>query len=52
MALAVGYTAEALRERLEDFDFKKIADYGAPLGIGEAENLLLRRGLTHGMGLA
>jgi NTE family protein len=51
MALAVGYTAEALRERLEDFDFKKIADYGAPLGIGEAENLLLRRGLTHGKGL-
>ncbi len=51
MALAVGYSAKDLRERLEDFDFKKIADYGAPLGIGEAENLLLRRGLTHGKGL-
>jgi NTE family protein len=51
MALAVGYSAKQLRERLEDYDFKKIADYGAPLGIGEAENLLLRRGLTHGKGL-
>jgi NTE family protein len=51
MALAVGYSAKDLRERLEDYDFKKIADYGAPLGIGEAENLLLRRGLTHGKGL-
>ncbi len=51
MALAVGYSANELRERLEGFDFKKIADYGAPLGIGEAENLLLRRGLTHGKGL-
>jgi NTE family protein len=51
MALAVGYSAKELRERLEAYDFKKIADYGAPLGIGEAENLLLRRGLTHGKGL-
>jgi NTE family protein len=51
MALAVGYSAKELRERLEAYDFKKIADYGAPLGIGEAENLLLRRGLTHGNGL-
>jgi NTE family protein len=51
MALAVGYSAKELRQRLEDYDFKRIADYGAPLGIGEAENLLLRRGLTHGNGL-
>jgi NTE family protein len=51
MALAVGYTAKELRAQLEGYDFKKIADYGAPLGIGEAENLLLRRGLTHGKGL-
>lgn len=51
MALAVGYTAKELRRKLETYDFTKIADYGAPLGIGEAENLLLRRGLTHGKGL-
>lgn len=51
MALAVGYGAKELREQLEGYDFRKIADYGAPLGIGEAENLLLRRGLTHGTGL-
>jgi NTE family protein len=48
MALAVGYDAQGLRQQLDRFDFSKIADYGAPLGIGEAENFLLRRGLTQG----
>jgi NTE family protein len=48
MMLAVGYDAQALRHQLETFDFSKIADYGGPLGIGRAENLLLRHGLTHG----
>jgi NTE family protein len=51
MALAVGYSAATLRKLLEEFNFEKIADYGAPFGIGEAENLLLRRGLTHGKAL-
>jgi NTE family protein len=51
MALAVGYSAEGLRKQLETFEFKKLEDFGAPLHIGEAENLLLRRGLTHGKAL-
>lgn len=34
MALAVGYTAQGLREQLDNFDFGSIADYGA---IGELE---------------
>ena len=51
MALAVGYNAKELRQKLDTFDFKKIADYGALPGISEVENLLLRRGLTHGKGL-
>jgi NTE family protein len=51
MALAVGYTAKDLRQRLEAFDFQRIADYGALPGISEAENFLVRRGLTHGKGL-
>ena len=48
MALAVGYDAQGLREQLDRFDFHKLADYGAPLGIGEAENFLFRHALTHG----
>jgi NTE family protein len=51
MALAVGYTAEELRQQLDGFDFGKVADYGALPGISEVENLLLRRALTHGQGL-
>jgi len=47
MALAVGYDAQGLRHQLDAFDFSKIADYGTPV-VGRAENLLLRRGLTHG----
>jgi NTE family protein len=47
MALAVGYDAPRLREQLDKFDFSKIADTGVPV-IGEAENYLVRRGLTHG----
>lgn len=34
MALAVGYTAQGLREQLDSFDLGKIADYGP---LGEAE---------------
>lgn len=48
MMLAVGYDAQGLRDQLETFDFSTIADYGGPLGIGRAENLLVRHGLTHG----
>jgi NTE family protein len=47
MALAVGYDAPRLREQLDNFDFGRIADSGVPV-LGEAENYLLRRGLTHG----
>lgn len=52
MALAVGYKAQQLRQVLERADFGKIADYGALPGISQAENLLLRRGLTHGQALS
>jgi NTE family protein len=52
MALAVGYRAKDLKQRLEAFDFNKIADYGALPGVSEVENLLVRRGLTHGKGLS
>jgi NTE family protein len=51
MALAVGYTAQGLRERLDDFDFGSIVDYGA---LGELEipaNLQLHHGLTKGKAL-
>src|SRR5947209_2625841 len=51
MALAVGYDAQGLRQQLEGFDFRKLADYGAPLGIGQAENYLFRRALTEGKAL-
>jgi NTE family protein len=47
MALAVGYDAPGLREQLDSFDFSKIADTGFPV-VGEAENYLFHRGLTHG----
>jgi len=48
MALAVGYSAAQLRDRLDKFDFSKIADYGGPLGVERIENLAVRRALTHG----
>lgn len=48
MALAIGYTAQGLREQLDDFDFGKIADYG-PLGKLEIPaNLELHHGATKG----
>jgi NTE family protein len=51
MALAVGYRAEQLRERLEGFDLRRIADYG-PLGEVEIPlNLALHKGVTRGAAL-
>jgi NTE family protein len=48
MALAVGYDAQRLRDELEQFDFNKIADYGA-LGVAEIPiNLARLHGVTHG----
>ncbi|TMM02765.1 MAG: phospholipase, partial [Actinobacteria bacterium] len=40
MTLAVGYDADGIKERLDAFDFAKIADYGGPFGIGRVENLI------------
>ncbi len=51
MSLAVGYDADGLKQQLDAFDFAKIADYGAPLGIGRVENLIARDALTHGKAL-
>jgi NTE family protein len=48
MALAVGYDAAGLRAELERFKFASIADYGAPLGIGLAWNLISRHAATRG----
>jgi NTE family protein len=48
MSLAVGYDADGIKQRLDAFDFAKIADYGGPLGIGRVENLIARDALTHG----
>ena len=48
MSLAVGYDADGIKERLDAFDFSKIADYGGPFGIGRVENLIVRDALTHG----
>jgi NTE family protein len=48
MALAVGYNAQELRERLDAFDFAKIADYGPAGPLSEAENFFVRHALTHG----
>ncbi|HLB20636.1 MAG TPA: patatin-like phospholipase family protein [Solirubrobacteraceae bacterium] len=50
MALAVGYSAQGLREQLDDFDFAKIADYG-PLGELEIPANLLHHGATKGKAL-
>ncbi|HWY89575.1 MAG TPA: patatin-like phospholipase family protein [Solirubrobacteraceae bacterium] len=51
MALAVGYSAQGLREQLDSFDFSKIADYG-PLGeIEIPANLELHRGAAKGKAL-
>jgi NTE family protein len=51
MALAVGYSAQGLREQLDGFDFNEIADYG-PLGKAEIPiNLLYDKGVTKGKAL-
>lgn len=51
MALAVGYNAAQLRQRLESFDLATIADYG-PLREAEIPlNLALHQGATHGVAL-
>lgn len=48
MALAVGYTAQGLRDALDEFDFGTLADYGE-LGIAELPvNLERLHGATHG----
>jgi NTE family protein len=48
MTLAVGYDADGLKQKLDAFDFSKIADYGGPFGIGRVENLIARDALTRG----
>jgi NTE family protein len=48
MTLAVGYDADGIKQKLDVFDFAKIADYGGPFGIGRIENLIARDALTHG----
>jgi NTE family protein len=50
MALAVGYSAQGLREQLDGFDFAKIADYG-PVGKLEIPANLLHHGATKGKAL-
>jgi NTE family protein len=50
MALAIGYSAQGLREQLDDFDFGAIADYG-PLGELEVPANLLHHGATKGKAL-
>lgn len=51
MALAVGYSAEQLRKRLDGFDLAKIADYGR-LGVVDIPvNLALHEGATKGVAL-
>jgi NTE family protein len=50
MALAVGYSAQGLREQLDGFDFAKIADYG-PLGELDVPANLLHKGVTKGKAL-
>lgn len=51
MALAVGYTAEKLREQLEGFDFDEIADYGPGGKLKIPVNLMYDMGVTKGKAL-
>jgi NTE family protein len=51
MALAVGYDAQGLANRLGSFDFGTIADYGTPRVIQEPLNLDRRNGATKGKAL-
>ena len=49
MALAVGYDAKAIKDALDAFDFKRIADYGFPVGlIGAARNLVFHESVVEG----
>lgn len=51
MALAVGYSAEGLREQLDGFDFNEIADYGPGGKLEIPVNLLYDKGVTKGRAL-
>jgi NTE family protein len=51
MALAVGYSAQGLREQLNGFDFNQIADYGPAGMIQMPVNLLYDKGATKGKAL-
>jgi NTE family protein len=49
MALAVGYDAKGLKESLDGFDFRRLADYGFPIHIlGAIKDLILRESLVEG----
>jgi NTE family protein len=49
MALAVGYDARGIRDALDRFDFRRLADYGFPINLlGAARNLLLHEALVEG----
>jgi NTE family protein len=50
-ALAVGYSADALRERLHEIDLATLADYGNPRRLGQVRNLLTVRAVTRGRAL-
>jgi NTE family protein len=52
MALAVGYDAQGLRTALDNFDFGRIADYGALGPLEIPFNLEFSHGVTHGKVLA
>lgn len=51
MALAVGYSAQGLREQLDGLDFEKIADYGPGGKLKIPVNLLHDKGVTKGKAL-
>jgi NTE family protein len=51
MALAVGYSAQELREQLDGFDFSTIADYGPLDEVEIPLNLELHHGATKGKAL-
>jgi NTE family protein len=49
MALAVGYDARGIKDALDAFDFKRIADYGLPVSlIGAARNLIFHESVVEG----
>jgi NTE family protein len=51
MALAVGYRADELHQKLLDFDFSKLDDRGGPLGVGVVVNYF-HHGITRGRALS